>query len=183
CAAANSAASATGEQPVTCAASARTPQALAELQKRGAATRPPTTTSAGDGPGRWRAGPATLARAATPGAAGSRAPGRAAANPPPGAFRRHPCRRNPADGPPHHLLEPLPARRPRARHATDTRNLARSAGTTPRHRKRRRTLTKASDASRQANRPPGNAPHQAPANARKAEIAIREPKNDLRPSA
>src|SRR5690606_6284771 len=43
---------------------------------------------------------------------------RDAVNPSMGAFRRHPCRRNPADGPPHHLLEPLPARRPRARHAT-----------------------------------------------------------------
>jgi len=43
---------------------------------------------------------------------------RDAVNPSMGAFRRHPCRRNPADGPPHHLLEPSPARRPRARHAT-----------------------------------------------------------------
>src|SRR5690606_10230582 len=43
---------------------------------------------------------------------------RDAVNPSMGAFRRHPRRRIPADGPPHHLLETLPARRPRARHAT-----------------------------------------------------------------
>src|SRR5690606_1044162 len=150
----------------------------AESQERGAAARPPHDKR-GRRPRKVACRPLSRCGGATSVAAVWGALVRDAVNPSRGAFRRHPCRRNPADGPPHHLLEPWPARRPRARHATDSRNLARSAGTTPRHRKRRRTLTKASDASRQANRPPGNAPHQAPANARKAEIAIREPQNDL----
>ncbi|HLU13895.1 MAG TPA: dihydrolipoyllysine-residue acetyltransferase [Arenimonas sp.] len=57
-AAANSAASATSEEPVTCEASARTPQALAELQKRSAATRPPHRLHRGSSPRKGR-GPGT----------------------------------------------------------------------------------------------------------------------------
>src|SRR5690606_9644941 len=66
---------------------------------------------------RWRVGPSAFAGATSVEAVWG-ALVRDAVNPSMGAFRRHPCRRNPADAPPHHLLEPLPARRPRARHAT-----------------------------------------------------------------
>src|SRR5690606_308494 len=81
----------------------------------------------------------------------------------------------PDEGPPHRLHRGSPPQRPRARHATDTETLTRSAGKTPRHRKRRRTARKASGATRQANRPPGNAPQQAPANHKEGGDATREP--------
>src|SRR5690606_25377588 len=105
CAAANSAASAASEESMTCEASARTPQALATLASTPAQLPArPTTTSAGDGPGRWRGGPSAAAPARVRGGGvGGRRPGFGdtdAAEKPPWMGSRRPGRGPPTPPPP-----------------------------------------------------------------------------------
>lgn len=95
-------------------------------------------TSAGDGPGRWRAGPSAAAPAKVRGGGvGGRRPGFGdmdVAEKPPWTGSRRPGRGPPTPPPPRQ-----PPQRPRARHATGTETLTRSAGTTPRTGKPPRT--------------------------------------------
>src|SRR5690606_25566329 len=88
-----------------CEASARTPQALATLASTPAQLPArPTTTSAGDGPGRWRGGPSAAAPARVRGGGvGGRRPGFGdtdVAEKPPWQGSRRPGRGPPTPPPP-----------------------------------------------------------------------------------